>query len=90
MAGSWSNFSADFGPERSGIGLAPCTEFISCEESTEVVTSAVPGAPETPGNAKSGLLRPSRWQLSQDSPARAPCPPSSSGVRNAARPSSTR
>ena len=50
------------------------------------VTSAVPGTPERPGNWKSGLLRPLRWQPLQERPARAACPPSSSGVRTAARP----
>ncbi len=50
---------------------------------------AVPGAPETPGKKKSGLLRPLWWQLSQARPARAAWPPRRSGVLNAARPTST-
>ena len=38
------------------------------------LTAATAGAPDAPGNRKSGLPRPPRWQLSQVSPARAAWP----------------
>ncbi len=71
------------------MGLGLSTPSPRWELNSELVTSAVPGAPDTPGNRKSGLVWPPLWQVSQATPARAACPPSSSGVRKAARPTST-
>jgi len=71
------------------MGLGLSTPSPRWELNSDEVTSAVPGAPETPGNRKSGLVRPALWQVSQDTPARAAWPPSSKGVRKAARPTST-
>ena len=50
------------------------------------VTSAVPGAADTPASRKCGWARPLIWQLAQLSFAFAACPPSNVGTANNARP----
>lgn len=70
-SGDWSIFSLALGPPRSGIGRGSSTPLPRWLLNSEEVTSAVPGGPETPWNRKSGLVRPLRWQDSQEILARA-------------------
>ncbi len=72
---------------RAGVACETCHE--GGHTNPEFLFPGVSGAPGTPGNRNSGLVWPPSWQVSQATPARAACPPSSSGVRKAARPTST-